>query len=264
MFLKQIIFPKKGMQYPFSLDVLNNKVLTLSKPITILIGSNGSGKSTILETIAASISSINISNQSIMDDDLFKEIRDYSKKVKLKFTTQTKRGFFFRASDFITYQHGIRAMKLQLHKELERVEEEYLDKSLFAQNQAKAPFVKSLAELEQQGRELTTLSHGESFLEFFRSRFTAPGIYIIDEPETPLSYQNQYALLLLIKEMVKKGSQFIIATHSPIIQAVDDSEIIDLDNNLKNVDFFSIDSVSFIKDFLNNKDRYIHYLNEED
>jgi predicted ATPase len=199
-----------------------------------------------------------------MDDDLFQEIRSYSKEVKLKFSTQTKRGFFFRASDFITYQHGIRTMKLQLRKELERVEEEYKDKSIFARNQARVPFARSLAELEQQGRELTTLSHGESFLEFFKSRFTVPGIYIIDEPETPLSYQNQYALLVLIKEMVRKGAQFIIATHSPIIQAIDDSEIIDLDNNLEVIDFDHLDSVSFIKDFLNNKERYIHYLNKEE
>lgn len=264
MFLKEITFPAKAEEYPFNLTVLDNKRLRFSKPITIFVGSNGSGKSTILESIAASINSINISNQSIMDDDLFVEIRNYSRKLKLSFKTQTKRGFFFRASDFITYRHGIRLMKKQLKEEIERVNEEYKDKSIFSKNQALAPFIKSLHELENQSRELTKLSHGESFLEFFRSRFHVPGIYIIDEPETPLSFENQYALLVLIKEMVRKGAQFIIATHSPIIQAVDDCEIIDLDNDLQTIDFTELDSVSFIKDFLENKDRYIHYLNKEE
>lgn len=245
------------------MEVLNNLELNLTKPITLLVGSNGSGKSTILESIAASINSINISNQSIMDDDLFIEIRNYSKDLSLEFSSQTKRGFFFRASDFITYQHGIRLMKKQLQAEIDRVEVEYKDKSAFARSQAKVPFARSLGELENQGRELTKLSHGESFLEFFKSRFTAKGIYILDEPETPLSYENQYTLLFMIKEMVKKGSQFIISTHSPIIVSIDDSVILNLDDNLKPIDFNDIDSVSFIKDFLKNRDRYIHYLNEE-
>lgn len=264
MFLKEISFPSLKDEYPYSLEVLDNKRLSFSKPITIFVGSNGSGKSTILESIAASINSINISNQSIMDDDLFKEIRDYSRDLKLRFSIQTKRGFFFRASDFITYQHGIRTMKRQLRAEIERVKEEYKDKSVFSLNQALAPFAKSLYELENQSRELTKLSHGESFLEFFRSRFTAPGIYILDEPETPLSFENQYALLVLIKEMVEKGAQFIISTHSPIITAIDDCEIYDLDNELNTIDYDDIHSVSFIKDFLSNRERYIYYLNKEE
>ncbi len=264
MFLKEIIFPTKKDQYPYSIEVLDNKRLSLTKPITLFVGSNGSGKSTILEAIAASINSINISNQSIMDDDLFSDILKYSKDMKLRFLTQTKRGFFFRASDFITYQHGIRMMKLQLQQEIERVKEEYANKSVFALNQALSPFVSSLYQLNNQGRELTKLSHGESFLEFFNSRFSVPGIYILDEPETPLSYENQYALLVMIKDMVKKGAQFIISTHSPIISSIDDSVIYDLDSDLESVDYNSLNSVSFIKDFLNNRERYIHYLNKED
>lgn len=264
MYLKKCKFPPSKEGYPYSIDVLNDKTIIFNEPITIFVGSNGSGKTTILESIASSINSINISNQSIMDDDLFSEIRIYAKDLKLSYSTMTKRGFFFRASDFITYRHGIRLMKKQLQREIERVKFEYKDKSIFARNQALTPFTRSLNELENQGRELTKLSHGESFLEFFSSRFNVPGIYILDEPETPLSFENQYAFMVMINEMVKKGAQFIISTHSPVIAAIDNAEIIDLDKNMAVVDYDSLNSVSFIKDFVNNKDRYIHYLNKED
>ena len=249
--------------YPYSLEILSNRELILTKPITIFSGSNGSGKSTILESIASSIGSINISNKSIMDDDLLLEVRNYANDITISYKVRTRSGFFFRASDFITYKHGINLLKKQLNKEIERVKEEYADKSIFARNQALTPFMRSLGEIIDQSEDLQKLSHGESFLEFFRTRLNNPGIYILDEPEIPLSYENQYALIVIIKEMVKKGSQFLISTHSPIISAIDESEILDLDQNLNSVDFDSLSSVSFIKDFLSNKDRYLHYLNKE-
>ncbi|XMB85522.1 AAA family ATPase [Mycoplasmatota bacterium WC44] len=267
MFIKEIRFPNKNndLGYPFNLDILNNKTLSIDNPVTIFIGSNGSGKTTIIESLAASINSINISSGSISDDEFMREIVDYSKKIKISYKYKTKSGFFFRAVDFITFRHGLTHMKNKLLTELAEIDEEFKNKSDYARQLARGPFLKSIYEIENTySNDLNKLSHGESFLEFFSSRFTKKGIYILDEPETPLSPENQYTLLVMIKNMVEKGSQFIISTHSPIIMAYKNAKIFDLDNKFNQTDYEDIDSIKFLRDFLLNKERYMHYLERDD
>lgn len=74
-------------------------------------------------------------------------------------------------------------------------------------------------------------SHGESFINLIKNRFTDNGLYILDEPEAALSPSRQLSLLYLIDELSKNGSQFIIATHSPILISYKEGVILDLDNN---------------------------------
>jgi len=112
----------------------------------------------------------------------------------------------------------------------------YKNKSDFARNQALAPARKELhAIMHQYEGELQQKSHGEGFLSFFKSRLHQKGIYFLDEPETPLSPEHQYQLFVLISDLVASGSQVFIATHSPILMALNQAVIYDFNQPLKEV-----------------------------
>ena len=87
------------------------------------------------------------------------------------------------------------------------------------------------------GENLHECSHGEAFLNLVKNKFKEKGLYILDEPEAALSPARQLSLLYLIDELAKKGSQFIISTHSPILISYKDGIILDLDNNFKEVNY---------------------------
>ena len=101
------------------------------------------------------------------------------------------------------------------------------------------------------GGSLHECSHGESFLQLVKNKFTGDGLYILDEPEAALSPQRQLTLLCLIDELAKKGSQFIIATHSPILIAYRDGKILNLDNNFEEIEYKNTEIYSIYKMFIN-------------
>ena len=106
-------------------------------------------------------------------------------------------------------------------------------------------------------------SHGESFLKLIQNRFTDHGLYILDEPEAALSPQRQLTLLYLIDELAKKGSQFIIATHSPILISYRDGKILDLNNNFKEIKYRDTDIYSLYKMYLDEPENMQHHLLDE-
>lgn len=129
-------------------------------------------------------------------------------------------------------------------------------------NLALSPIRKELGALNDtyQG-ELRFKSHGEGFLTFFKSRMHQKGIYLLDEPETPLSTVNQYQLLVLITDLVKNGSQVIIATHSPILMAIKDAKISHFGKEkIEKIEYDDIKSVVFMKHFLNNRNNFLDRL----
>ena len=85
-------------------------------------------------------------------------------------------------------------------------------------------------------------------------RFSDNGLYILDEPEAALSPQNQLSLLCLINDLVKNGSQFIIATHSPILISYREGKILDLNQNFKEVKYENTDIYSLYKMYIENPD----------
>src|SRR6266480_579416 len=104
--------------------------------------------------------------------------------------------------------------------ELATIDAMYVGRSERAKALAKLPAAKSLADMERRyGVDLDANSHGQSFLKLFESRFIPGGLYLLDEPEAPLSPQSQLALLAMIAEMVAQDAQFLIATHSPMLLA---------------------------------------------
>lgn len=255
--------PNNPNKYPFNIPLfMYLDTLEFKTPVTIFVGENGTGKSTLVEGIAAGVDSINIGEDSIDYDNSMKAARELSRNLKLIWNIKTRRGFFLRAEDFISYTKKIANLKNDLEEQLIEIEDKYDDRSDYAKNLAKMPYKSSLYEIRaKHGEGLETKSHGESFLELFKSRFVPNGLYILDEPETPLSPMKQLALISMIKDMVRENAQFIIATHSPILMAIPEATIISFDEYpIREVDYYDLEHVNLTKDFLNNPERYLRHL----
>jgi predicted ATPase len=167
---------------------------------------------------------------------------------------KTRTGFYFRADDFISYIRQTKKRKMDALQALEEIEDPH--------SMARMPHANTLYELNQlYSQELDTLSHGQAFLELFRSRLRPNGLYFLDEPESPLTPQNQLALLRLIYEAQQMGSQFVISTHSPILMAYPDADLIEIrKDSLAKVTYDEIEYVSFLQNFLQSPKHYIHYV----
>jgi len=115
------------------------------------------------------------------------------------------------------------------------------------------------------GESLHKQSHGESFLSLFANRFGKQGIYLLDEPEAALSPARQLTLLRIIRDIEQESqSQFIIATHSPIILAYPDAQILDFDTSpVSQTTYEDTSHYQITKGFLENRGRYFRKLFED-
>ena len=115
--------------------------------------------------------------------------------------------------------------------------------------------------IERYGEDLDANSHGESFLKLFQARFVPGGLYLLDEPEAPLSPQRQLSLLAMVKEMIGEGAQFIIATHSPILMAFPDAQILSFDAHpVREIAYDEVEHVALTRRFLNNPQSFLRHL----
>lgn len=215
------------LNYSFNLPIFHNmNQLVFDKPITILVGDNGTGKSTILESIAAAGELITLGND-FKAPAFGKEIK---KSIKIIWNLKSRVGFYFKANDFIQFIEKTKQVKKESGEAIEEIDRSNLDPL------AKMPHARMLYDLKQlYGDGLEFRSHGESFLDLFRSRFQANGLYILDEPEAPLSPINQLALISMMKDAIDEGAQFVIARHSPILIAFPDAKIYLLDVGIEQI-----------------------------
>jgi predicted ATPase len=118
--------------------------------------------------------------------------------------------------------------------------------------------------LRQVDATLNETSHGESFLELFQRRFVPRGLYLLDEPEAPLSPVRQLALLAILRQMCDEGeSQFLIATHSPILMAYPGAALYSLDGGTpRRVAWNDLEHVALTRDFLNDPGMFLRRLEE--
>jgi len=113
-------------------------------------------------------------------------------------------------------------------------------------------------------KSLHELSHGESFMALVMERFFGNGLYILDEPEAALSPNRQLALLARMHDLVRDASQFIIATHSPILMAYPNAVIYTLENeSIQKIDYTDTEHFVVTKQFLNNHEKMLEALLEE-
>jgi predicted ATPase len=124
-------------------------------------------------------------------------------------------------------------------------------------------YSRELHDMKQRYGEggLDSYSHGESFLTLFQARFVPNGLYLLDEPEAPLSPIRQLSFIALLKQMVEQQAQFIIATHSPIIMAFPDAAILSFDGaKIRARQYEELEHVTLTRDFLNNPQAYLRNL----
>ena len=254
---------EERQQFPFTVPVVGALTsLELASAVTFLVGENGSGKSTLLEGIAAAAGLPTVGSDSIERDATLGAQRTLGRALALTWHRRTRRGFFLRAEDFFGFTKTLAALRAEMQRELARVELEFAERSDEARGLARKPFARSLAEMERRyGIDLDASSHGQSFLKLFQSRFVPGGLYLLDEPEAPLSPTSQIALMMLMTEMVAQDAQFIIATHSPILLGFPDATIYSFDRvPAERVDYEELEHVTVTRDFLNARERYLRRL----
>ena len=255
---------KQGrLEFPFNLLLLQSlEQVEFTSPVTFFVGENGSGKSTLLEAIACAAGSVTVGSESVQTDLSLSDVRKFSGQLKLAWQKRTHRGFFLRAEDFFGYAKNVSQIKAELLNEIKTVDLEYHGRSKLAVDLAKMPYASELHDIRQKyGDGLEVRSHGESFLQLFQSRFVPNGLYLLDEPEAPLSPIRQLAFISALKEMVDKDAQFIIATHSPIIMAFPGAVILGFDGGkVKQVAYEDLEHVRLTRDFLNNPGAYLQHL----
>jgi len=213
--------------YPFNITILRKtEGISLSRPVTFFVGENGSGKSTLLKAIAKScgihIWSEEISsclNSNRYEQDLYQYIRP-------SWSAGRKPGSFFAAEH---YDHLSKLIETWAGTDPGLL-------SYFG------------------GKSLLTQSHGESFMSFFRSRYSIEGLYLLDEPETALSPKRQLEFLeLLSRESTGTGNvQFIIATHSTILLSCPLATIYSFDGErIRTVPYEDLEHFKVMREFMN-------------
>ena len=251
--------------FPFNIPLIESMTtLDFESQVTFLVGENGCGKSTLLEAIACSAGSITVGSESVETDRSLSSVRALSNQLKLVWTKKTRRGFFMRSEDFFGYARRMSATKEELKKDLEDADRDYAHSSLTAQLYARVPYQNELGAMRRDyGEDLDAHSHGESYLKLFQARFVPQGLYLLDEPEAPLSPLRQLSFLAILKSMVDQQAQFIIATHSPIIMAFPGATLLNLDGGkITKAQYEDLEHVKITKDFLNNPTGFFRKLFE--
>ena len=250
-------------QYPFNLPLLRGlDEMRFSAPVSFFVGENGTGKSTLLEALACAAEMITVGSESVKTDKSLVHARELAKYLRLAWTKRTHRGFFLRAEDFFGYAKRQNELRAEMETDLQEIEREYKDRSEYAKSLARMSTAGQLGDMRRRyGDGLDARSHGESFLDLFQSRFVPNGLYLLDEPEAPLSPLRQLALIAAIKEMESQNAQFIIASHSPILMAYPGAEIFHFDDGqIKKVGFNDLEHVRLMRDFLNNPESFLRNL----
>ena len=255
--------PADAAAYPFTVPAVRAlRRIDFAGPVTFFVGENGSGKSTVLEALAAAAGLPAIGSASVSDDATLVPARQLGAALSLGWRRRTHRGFFLRAEDFFGFAKFLATTRAEFQRRLEELDFEYVDRSSHALSLAKGPVRSSLRDMERRyGVDLDANSHGESFLRVFQQRFVPDGLYLLDEPEAPLSPQSQLALLAMVGDMVRQGAQFVIATHSPILLAFPGAQIVSFDGGeVSEARYDELEHVRVTRDFLNAPERYLRRL----
>lgn len=262
IYLKKLSIHAEPGAYPFNSPAVTSiEEMRISSPVTILVGDNGSGKSTLLEALARALRLPAIGHEDAERDETIAAAEPLARAMKLTFSLRHRQGFFLRAEDFFGFTRRISALQAEMKRELERVDEEYAQASAFTRGQARMAYAGSLHELNRRyGIDPDARSHGEAFLHLFQQRMNGKGLYILDEPEAPLSPIRQLSLAAMIMER-SEDSQFVIATHSPILMAIPGADIWSFDETpVRKCAYDELEHVAVMKDFLRCPQRYMDRL----
>jgi len=218
--------------YPFNLEIFQNtESIRFNNPVTLFIGENGTGKSTLLKAIAYKCgihiwqSEFNLRcEQNPYEEDLYKTI-------SIQWKNGPVPGSFFGSQIF----------------------------SHFAKNLEEWAINDSEMLKYFGGKSLITQSHGQSLMSYFQSRYNIRGLYFLDEPETALSPSSLIDLLNLLIKISQQGhAQFIIVTHSPFLMACPDARIYSFDNKaIEPIQYEDTDYYKIYRNFMTNPNEFI-------
>ncbi|MCB1693091.1 MAG: AAA family ATPase [Pseudomonadales bacterium] len=246
-------------EFPFTLPVIESlDRLAFTTPVTFFVGENGSGKSTLLEAIAAGMKCPSLGASDTARDPMLADARNLAKHLSFIRSKSPKRRLFFRAEDAIGFTRRLMTDMDDL-TELE----EHFDKTLSGYGRQLATGAmrgQRNALSSRYGDNPDARSHGEWFLEMLKARLFDNGLYLLDEPETPLSPIHQISLLSLIKDQAKRNCQFIVATHSPILMALPGARIYHFDQRIEPIDWEDVEHVAIMRAFLNDPKSFLRHL----
>ena len=204
--------------------------LAFKKNITIFVGENGSGKSTMLEAIAVNYGFNPEGGTRNYNFSTYDSHSELCEAIRLsRGISKPGWGYFLRAESFYNVASA---------------EEKY-------SREWGAP----------PSQHYHERSHGESFLQLVQSNFKGHSLYLLDEPEAALSPQRQLTLLLEIVNCARENSQFIMVTHSPILLGIPEAEILSFDDGqVHSISYEETDSYQITKMFIENKEQLLHNL----
>lgn len=226
-------------RYPYSIPSLKELPrIEFTSPVVFFVGANGSGKSTLLEALAVH-QGLNPEggSQNMTFETRPGTVSELHSDLTVERSGKPRTRFFLRAESYFNV-----ATKL----------EDY--------------FEGEASELKRTyGGTPHDWSHGESFLKLIQNRFFPGGLFFLDEPEAALSVQGELSMMRLLLDQVRAGSQFFIATHSPILTAFPGAQILQFsDQGISSADWESVDSVSLAKMFLADPQRFLRQLDDEE
>jgi predicted ATPase len=252
--------------FPFSVSViasLAGRRLEFPTPVTFFVGENGSGKSTLLEALAWATDLPVVGRAELAADRSLGHARILGDALALEWAgPRMRHGFFLRAEDFFGFAQRMDAMRAELEEDLARLDADSTLSSVAKGFARQAP-LRELGELRRRyGEGIDTRSHGEQFLNLFGSSIRANGLYLLDEPEAPLSPNRQLSLVSMIMHLSREeGAQFVIATHSPIVLAVPGATIYTFDGGeIREAGYESLEHVRLTRDFLNDREAFLRHL----
>ncbi len=262
--LRSVTVPQVEDQgFPFSVPSIRALgTVTFESPVTFLVGENGSGKSTLLESLAIATGLPAVASTAPRHDESLADQRKLAAALHLAWAHRTHRGFFLRAEDFFGFTRALSKTREEFRRELSEIDVAYRDRPAHARTLAGGPARGSLSDMERRyGVDLDANSHGQAFFQLFRSRFVPGGLYLLDEPETPLSPQSQLGFLAMLRDMVAEDAQFIIATHSPMLLAYPKASILDFDElPPRFTPYAELEHVRLTREFLDDPDRFLRRL----
>jgi predicted ATPase len=226
--------------WPFTVPVVRQlaeqRRLEIAAGVTVVVGENGSGKSTLVEALAAVYPRSGAESPYV--DLVGPAGRSEDSPLRWHLRARTHRmaspaGFFLRAE--------------AMHSWFQRIDADERQRRAWG------------------GIRLNERSHGESFLEVLRQRFTDVGVYFLDEPESALSFQSCLALLALLDAMRGEGSQVIVATHSPVIASQPGATLLEVgDWGLREASYDDLELVRSWRGYLADPAAYHRHLFDVD
>jgi len=249
---------EKKHPYPYDVPAIKNaKNIDVSNSVTFIIGENGTGKSTLLESIACRLQLPHMDGKGY-DKKCFDAAKKLLPYLELEWDIERSVGFFFRAEDFGDYLNSIHRSDIELHNQMglsddvpEHIIQQMKDSANYQLHEVRRDY----------GQELDSFSHGEAYMHIMHQMVNQRGIYLLDEPEASLSPAKQLAFIYFIQNHLQHfNSQFIIATHSPMLMAYTNATIYEITNEeMKKTALEDTDHYSITKMFLNNPKSFLQH-----